>query len=147
MLMRRLWSERSVTFAGAHEKVTGVGIAPLPVQRPIPIWFGALAPAALRRAGRLADGWFPSMRPGPELTQAAAVVHKAAVAAGRDPSTIGMEGRLELSTDNNEGIADQLAAWREAGATHASISTMGAGFPTVDHHIDALESAAKVVFA
>src|SRR5687768_12853138 len=40
-LLRRLLSEPSVTFEGRHERVTGAGIAPLPVQRPVPIWFGA----------------------------------------------------------------------------------------------------------
>src|SRR4051794_39009396 len=64
-LMRQLWTERSVTFEGAYEKVTAAGIAPLPIQRPIPVWFGAFTEPALRRAGRLADGWFPQVGPGP----------------------------------------------------------------------------------
>src|SRR3984957_11348408 len=40
-LLRRLWTEPSVTFEGDFERVTGAGLAPLPVQRPIPVWFGA----------------------------------------------------------------------------------------------------------
>ena len=40
-LLRRLWTERSVTFSGEYEQVTAAGLAPLPVQRPIPVWFGA----------------------------------------------------------------------------------------------------------
>src|SRR6266566_5149487 len=56
-LMRRLWSEPSVTHHGVHETVTGAGLAPLPVQRPIPVWLGAVAERALRRDGRLGDGW------------------------------------------------------------------------------------------
>src|SRR5260221_2270542 len=40
-LLRRLWTERSVTHDGAYEHVTGAGIAPLPIQRPIPVWIGA----------------------------------------------------------------------------------------------------------
>src|SRR6516225_6966158 len=43
-LLRRLWTEESVSFDGAYEKVTGAGVAPLPVQRPIPVWFGAASP-------------------------------------------------------------------------------------------------------
>ena len=58
-LMRRLWTERSVTHHGTYEHVTGAGLAPLPVQRPIPIWLGAASLPAFRRTGRLADGWFP----------------------------------------------------------------------------------------
>src|SRR3984885_9869785 len=52
-LMRKLWTEPSVTFSGSYHHVTGAGLAPLPVQRPIPVWFGASSPRALRRAGRL----------------------------------------------------------------------------------------------
>jgi len=76
-LMRRLWTEPSVTFRGTDEQVTGAGLAPLPVQRPIPVWFGAQSPAAYRRTGRLADGWFPQVRPGPDLDAARAVVESA----------------------------------------------------------------------
>lgn len=61
-LMRRLWTERSVTFDGKYHTVTAAGLAPLPVQRPIPVWFGAASDRAFERAGRLGDGWFPSDR-------------------------------------------------------------------------------------
>src|SRR6478752_6945162 len=63
-LLRRLWTEPSLTFEGEFERVTGAGLAPLPVQRPIPVWIGAQSPRAYERAGRLADGWFPQVPPG-----------------------------------------------------------------------------------
>src|SRR5712692_436283 len=53
-LLRRLWTEPTVTHDGTYERVTGAGLAPLPVQRPIPVWLGAVAERALRRVGRLA---------------------------------------------------------------------------------------------
>src|ERR1700749_4322769 len=92
-LMRKLWTEPSVTFSGSYHHVTGAGLAPLPVQRPIPVWFGAASPRAFRRAGRLGDGWFPMVGPGPKLEEARHEVEKAALDAGRDPSTIGMQGQ------------------------------------------------------
>ena len=73
---------QSVTFDGEYETVTGAGLAPMPVQRPIPIWLGGSSPAAYRRAGRLADGWFPQVLPGPKLDDARAVVDAAAKEAG-----------------------------------------------------------------
>jgi probable F420-dependent oxidoreductase len=140
-LLRRLWTEQSVTFRGTDEQVTGAGIAPPPVQRPIPVWFGAQSPAAYRRAGRLGDGWFPQVPPGPKLDAARAIVEQAAVAAGRDPAAIGMEGRVSWKGDPGQ-LADQAGAWEQAGASHLSVNTMGAGLATVDAHLAALEQAA-----
>ena len=84
-LLRRLWTERSVTFAGEHETVTGAGLAPLPVQRPIPLWFGGQSRPAYVRIGQLADGWFPQVPPGARLDEAKAVVDQAAVRRGPRP--------------------------------------------------------------
>jgi len=139
-LLRLLWTERSVTFDGRYEKVTGAGLAPMPVQRPVPLWFGGSSPPAYRRMGRLADGWFPQVPPGPRLDEATAIVEQAAVEAGRDPSAIGMEGRVNWGEGGLERINDHLGRWREAGATHVSVNTMGAGLHTVDEHISALST-------
>ncbi len=144
-LMRRLWTEPSVSFEGRYEHVTGAGIRPLPVQRPIPVWIGGSVDVALARAGRLADGWFPQVQPGPALEHAVAVVHDAAARAGRNPAAIGMEGRIQLSAVGLDGVADNQRAWREAGATHVAINTMGAGLGTVEDHIGALRTAAEAL--
>ena len=143
-LLRRLWTERSVTFDVADEHVIGAGLAPLPVQRPIPIWFGAQSPAAYQRTGRLGDGWFPQVRPGPDLDAARAVVEQAAVDAGRDPAAIGMEGRVSWTGDADK-LTDHAGRWRTAGASHLSVNTMNAGLDTVDQHLAALEQAAQAL--
>jgi len=141
-LLRQLWTQRSVTFAGRYDRITGAGIFPLPVQQPIPIWFGAQSPPAYRRAGRLADGWFPQMSPGPRLEEAKEMVELAAVEAGRDPSNLGMEGRVNVESG---AVAELVSSWKEAGATHVSINTMRAGLGGVDGHIAALTSIASEV--
>jgi len=143
-LLRRLWTEPSVTYHGSYHTVTGAGLAPLPVQRPIPVWFGGQSAAAYRRVGRLADGWFPQAGPGPQLDEARAAVERAAAEAGRDPGGLGMEGRVSWLGDPGE-VAEQARAWREAGATHLSVNTMRAGLRTVDDHLAALESAAQAI--
>jgi probable F420-dependent oxidoreductase len=140
-LLRRLWTEQTVTFDGEFHHVTGAGIAPLPVQRPIPVWLGAASPPAYRRAGRVADGWFPMMGPGPALDEARAIVEGAALEAGRDPATIGMEGRVDWRGDA-DAVAGQLKQWFESGASHMSVNTMGAGLTTVDDHLAALTEVA-----
>jgi probable F420-dependent oxidoreductase len=140
-LMRRLWTEESVTYEGEFDRVTGAGLAPLPVQKPIPVWFGAQSERAYRRAGRLADGWFPQVSPGPELDKAQEIVNAAAREAGRDPAQLGMEGRVSWRRDATK-LAEQAGRWREAGATHLAVNTMGAGLASLGDHLDALEEAA-----
>ena len=143
-LLRRLWTEESVTFEGSYDRVVGAGLCPLPIQRPIPIWVGAMSAPALHRAGRLADGWFPQAVPGHGLEEATEHVRAGAVEAGRDPAAIGMEGRLNAGS-SPEKLAQHVDRWREAGATHLSINTMGAGLKGADAHIEALRRAAEVV--
>ena len=143
-LMRRLWTEPSVTHAGVFDRVTGAGLAPLPVQRPIPVWFGAQSERAYRRVGRLADGWFPQVSPGPDLDAARSVVAAAAIEADRDPSRLGMEGRVSWRGDAGK-LAGEAAQWRDAGVTHLAVNTMGAGLGTLDDHLAALEQAAGVL--
>jgi probable F420-dependent oxidoreductase len=142
-LMRQLWTQRSVTFAGEYETVTGAGLAPLPVQRPIPVWFGASSQPAYRRVGRLADGWFPQMPPDSRLEEARQVVAQAAAEAGRDPAAVGMEGRVSWSSA--ERLVDHAGRWRAAGASHLSVNTMGAGLGGVDGHLSALTEAAEAL--
>ncbi len=144
-LLRRLWTERSVTFEGRFERVTGAGLAPMPLQRPIPIWLGASADSALARAGRIADGWFPMMAPGPQLEHARTVVEDAARGAGRDPADIGMHGQINVTPDDVETVAARLAAWTEQGASHVDVNTMKAGRVTVQEHITLLEQVATAL--
>jgi probable F420-dependent oxidoreductase len=143
-LLRRLWTQRSVEATVDAERVTGAGIAPRPLQRPIPVWFGCSSPPAYRRAGRLGDGWFPQVAPGPALDEARRIVESAARDAGRDPSALGMEGRISWRGDVEETAA-AVERWRAAGATHLSINTMGAGLSSVDDHVAAFASLADVL--
>ncbi len=75
-IMRLLWAEDEVTFAGEFWRLERITVLPKPVQRPMPVWIGGNSEAAMRRAGRLGDGWIPSFIPpeafriGVEKTQA-----------------------------------------------------------------------------
>jgi probable F420-dependent oxidoreductase len=142
-LLRRLWTERSVTHAGAFDRITDAGLSPRPIQQPIPVWVGAASEPAYRRVGRLADGWFPQVRPGDDLDRALAVIAKAAEEVGRDPASIGMEGRVVWSPGDPDRFARQVERWRAAGATHVTINTMDTGQASVDDHLEALTQAAE----
>jgi probable F420-dependent oxidoreductase len=143
-LLRRLWTEPVVTFDGEYERVTAAGLAPLPVQRPIPVWLGAQSPRAYRRVGRLADGWFPQLGPGTEYDEALAAVHAAAEEAGRDPAAIQIEPRASFRGDV-AALAGEVDAWRDRGVSHLSINTMGAGLGDVTGHLDALTKVAAAL--
>jgi alkanesulfonate monooxygenase SsuD/methylene tetrahydromethanopterin reductase-like flavin-dependent oxidoreductase (luciferase family) len=115
---------------------------PLPVQRPIPIWFGGHADAVLERTARLGDGWLPGFR-----TAAAAREHLDRLAAfaerhNRAPGAIGLEPRLHWS-DGPDTLAVTLEGWRAAGAGHISLNTMGAGLTTPDEHLSAVRRFAE----
>jgi probable F420-dependent oxidoreductase len=144
-LLRRLWTEPVVTHDGPSEKITAAGLAPLPIQRPIPIWFGVANPRGYRRTGRMGEGWFPMVPPGKHLDAAKAQVDAAAVEAGRDPTTLGMEGRVSWGEGGTATVIDHAERWRAAGASHIAVNTMGAGLGGVDGHVKALTEAAEAL--
>ena len=136
-LLRQLWTKDVVTFAGDFHKVTAAGINPLPVQRPIPLWFGGQSKPALRRAGRLADGWFPyyPFFSEQQLQHDLALVHASAREAGRDPADIGIEGaiyfadpRFEMPSgarkppETLDECVEYAQWWSKFGATRFNVS-------------------------
>jgi probable F420-dependent oxidoreductase len=137
-LLRQLWTQELVTFKGRWHTVTDAGINPLPVQRPIPIWFGGTDDRALRRLARLGDGWFPLMNPDEKCRDAIEKVRNYARDAGRDPEKIGIEGRISHGSGSEEAWRKELQAWQSLGATHASFNTMKANLRSPAAHIDAL---------
>lgn len=144
-LLRRLWTERTIDFQGRFDRISGAGLAPLPVQRPIPIWMGGRSKAAYQRIGKLADGWFPMVIPGAELEEARQLIARAGEEAGRDATVIGMEGRAQWSSRGPDDVAKHVEKWKRAGATHLSINTMNAGLKTLDAHLDALAEGASAL--
>ena len=59
-ILRRCWADDQVTFAGEFWQLDRVTVLPKPSQQPFPLWIGGKSEAAMRRAGRLGDGWIPS---------------------------------------------------------------------------------------
>ncbi len=143
-LMRALWTQEIVNFDGRYHKVTHAGINPLPVQQPIPVWFGGGADLVVDRIGRLGDGWFPQFQPDGAGQERIGQMREIASGAGRDPASIGIEGRLNYA-DGADAWSRNAEAWAECGATHLSINTMRAGLPNPDAHIKAIEEFKQAV--
>ncbi len=137
-LLRQLWTRELVTFKDRWHTVTDAGINPLPVQRPIPIWFGGTDERALRRLARLGDGWFPLMNPDDKCRAAIEKVRNYAREAGREPETVGIEGRISHGSGSEAAWRGELQAWQSLGATHASFNTMKANLSSPAAHIEAI---------
>ena len=82
-VVRRLLTEESVTFHGSFFTLDEAVVAPRPA-RPLDLWLGGLVPAALRRVGRLADGWLASFVTPAEAGEARRTIAAAADEAGRE---------------------------------------------------------------
>jgi probable F420-dependent oxidoreductase len=129
-LLRLLWTQTAIDFDGRFDRVQGIGLDPLPVQRPIPIWIGpgaGLAKAAsepiVRRIGRHADGWF-AIVPIPQVAGIQERIRAHAAAAGRDPDAIGFEGGCAMAGKSAAEWLGRLRDWRAAGASHLCLRTL-----------------------
>lgn len=105
-LLRLLLRQESVSFAGEFFTVDGAGVGPLPA-KPLDIWLGGSAPGALRRVGRLADGWLGSFLTPAEARAARETIQAAAGAAGREVEADHFGISLPVADD---GIPGELAA-------------------------------------
>lgn len=144
-VLRALWTQEVVNFQGRWHRITHAGLNPLPVQRPIPIWLGGRAEPVIQRVARLADGWFPQFRPDRAGEETMARLHQYARDAGRDPASIGIEGRVSIAGRAPEDWAQEAEAWKKLGATHLSVNTMGAGLRSPQEHINAVRQFKEAV--
>ena len=105
-IIKRLWTEDHVSFEGKHFQLDDVTLYPKPF-RPVPIFVGGRSDAALRRAGRLGDGYTGIWLTPERFAQAGQRIREVAEAAGRDPSEIelGMQFWTSVSEDRDEAKA------------------------------------------
>jgi probable F420-dependent oxidoreductase len=123
-VLRMLWTQESVTYTGQWHTLNGVGINPLPDQRPIPIWLGGAADAVLERVARIADGWYaPSSLGEQEVREHIGRLHKFARDHGRDPATVGIEGIVRLRGRTVEECVENYEMWKRLGATRVTFNT------------------------
>ncbi len=120
-LLRRLWSEDDVDHEGESWKLHGVTVEPKPQQQPFDVWLGGSAPAALRRAGTLGDGWLPALCTPQEAAAGRRVIEDVAAQAGRriDPEHFGVSIGYTRG-DRPEQLLARVAA-RHASAAGARV--------------------------
>jgi probable F420-dependent oxidoreductase len=143
-LLRELWTKPLVTFKGTWHTISDAGLNPLPLQQPIPIWFGGGADVVLERIARIGDGWMPNLRTASAAGPYLELLDSYLAKNGRSRADIGIEPRLAWHTGDLDHLNRLKEEWQAAGATHLSINTMNAGFSTVDKHIAALRQFAEI---
>jgi probable F420-dependent oxidoreductase len=145
-VLRKLWTHPLVTHRGEHFSIDNAGLNPMPVQRPIPVWFGGFTDPAIRRAGRLGDGWLPGGRPVDDsLKRHLDLLHQSMEEAGRDPGTFGIDPWISIKGLSGKDVARRAEAWRSLGATHLAVETMRAGFTSPQEHIEAIRSFREIL--
>lgn len=145
-VLRALFTEEVVDFRGRWHRIDRAGLNPMPVQRPIPIWMGGgwnarertvIEPAA-RRIAAIADGWFSHIPPTDEGRRGMETFLGYVREAGREPGDVPVEGRVTSARGAPDEWVRGAEIFREMGMTSVELTTMGAGYTTLDEHLDAL---------
>jgi len=134
-VLRRLWAEPVIDYSGEHHRIERAGLKPLP-GRQIPIWLGGFSEVAYRRAARIGDGFIFGGGSSDGLAGLEQIRGYLAE-QDRDPAGFGIEAMLNYQS-GPERWAEEVDAWRQAGADYVSMRGMGAGLERPQDHIDAL---------
>jgi probable F420-dependent oxidoreductase len=142
-LLRLLLTQDTVSFGGRFFTVDGASVGPLPA-RPLDIWLGGSAPGALRRVGRLADGWLASFITPAEAAAGRLAIKEAAAAAGREIEEDHYGISLAVAS---EGIPDALiAAARERRPDADPATLVAASWPDAQRMIGEYVAAGLTKF-
>ncbi len=144
-LLKKLWTEPLITHEDEWHNIPDAGLNPLPIQQPIPIWFGGSSDAVLRRIAQHGDGWMPNFGTAKQAQPTLEKLDGYLEGNGRLRSDLGIEPRLHLAGGNPDRWHKAIIAWQAAGATHFSFNTMNAGLTTPQQHMDAIQTFAKTI--
>jgi len=125
-VMRQLWTEQHVTYNGHWHTIDDAGLAPMPIQQPIPIWIGAFNDVAVARAARIADGWQSLVRePDGQARQLFAKFNEHVKKAGRNSAEVGIEAPLFATEIDQKKWVGQVEQWVDVGATQLVFRPLG----------------------
>jgi probable F420-dependent oxidoreductase len=146
-VMRELWSNRVVEYRGEFHSFDSAGINPEPIQRPIPVWIGAMKDIAVRRAARIGDGWFmyPRQEPSNDAHEMISIYRQAAAEAGREPDSLGINATVFA----NQGLGPDewrsiMEKWKEMGVNEFTFRTAESDLKNLEAHMNAIKEMAEV---
>ncbi|WP_410655037.1 TIGR03854 family LLM class F420-dependent oxidoreductase [Amycolatopsis sp. lyj-112] len=136
-LIKALLTQEEVTFEGEFFRVEGVSLGMRPVKR-LDLWLGGKAPGALRRIGRLADGWLASFLTPEEARAGREAIQNAAAEAGREVEADHF-GISLIVADNGipDALAASIAARSDADPSRLIAGSWAAARDLVGEYIDA----------
>lgn len=143
-LIRDLTSHEVIDFTGTWHRVDHAGIQPLGIQRPLPIWIGANAEKPIRRAARVADGFFVNGTDIERCEASLAILRDELARQNRDEATYGIETRVSIVNDDPEQWKRDFAHWREANVSHVTLFTTQAQFDEFAHHTERFAMAKRI---
>ncbi|MFN8027871.1 MAG: LLM class F420-dependent oxidoreductase [Acidimicrobiia bacterium] len=123
-LMRTLWCAEGdlVEFHGQFHDLPLMDPEPRPVQRPVPVLVGGHSEVALRRAGRIGDGWIAAMMSPDRLQEHWDAVRREADGAGRDPDALMLVSGVSARGDRDE--VEFLRAYAAVGVDHLNVHVL-----------------------
>lgn len=140
-IMRGLWAGETVSFSGEHHRYEGVHLAVQPQQDPLEVWLGGQVPAALRRCGRIGEGWMPGLCTPEDAAEGRRIIEAEAEAVGNhiDGEHFGIniswsdgpipdEVRASIESRRPDLQADDVVAAGEAGLRDHIQSFLEVGF-------------------
>jgi probable F420-dependent oxidoreductase len=145
-VMRRLWDDPQVDFDGRFLTLRHATMEPKPVQDPMPVWFGASSPRALRRVAELADGWLAAgSSPNEAFPGMLSELRQYLEAAGREPSSFPVGKRVYVAIDRP---SEEVGEWFRAvygAAVSPDVAVSGSVEQVVDELLELREVGADLL--
>lgn len=133
-VIEALWPGGYASFEGQHHRLDQVGIAPATTRVGPPLWFGGHSRRVLERVARHGEGWMPLAPPtSPNLPAELELLRRLTDQRGRDPASIGIEGRivLTISTTPDDWLRT-AERWQRFGLTHLALTYEGGSYDDLD---------------
>lgn len=136
-VLRQLWTQPLVTYQGEYHTISDAGLNPMPIQQPIPIWFGGGSDAALRRMAKFGDGWISHSYPPDKLAEMLDTLREYITAEGRNPDEFGVDYHILMDDKTPDQLRQEVETLQSLGVNHICVYTMGAR-RTPSEHLNAI---------
>ena len=144
-LLRRFWTEEAVDHDGPFFHYDAVTVRPKPVQQPLDVWLGGIAPSELRRVGRLGDGWLPSFCTADDIAAAIPIINQTAAEHDREVESEHFGALIAYSDGEVPDLIRQFIAKRRPDLDDPS-EIIPTGLPAVRATIEKMVAAGASKF-